>query len=182
MWSHTVAILIGGESKRMGEPKHLVRLPSGMTMLETMLSFAEETAASTVIVGGEVKPYNCILDKRAKCGPVAGIEALLDSDLDSEYLVVGCDMPELQAKHVELLLTSTCSAAYSFEGRTLGLPIRITTDTLAMCTAYLDSGQTSIRGFFCGIPHTTVALPQHFSQSITSINSKEDVLKIYGAA
>ena len=47
MWQHTVAILIGGQSKRMGSPKHLVELPNGKTMLDMMLEFASTVGKHT---------------------------------------------------------------------------------------------------------------------------------------
>ena len=75
MWNHTVAILIGGQSKRMGSPKHLVELPNGKTMLEQMLDFALRTADNVVISGGDVDGYISIHDNREKQGPVSGIEA-----------------------------------------------------------------------------------------------------------
>ena len=81
-WPHTVAILLGGQSTRMGEPKHLAKLPKGNTMLSIMAAFAKQISPQVVIVGGEVQGFNSIQDLRLNAGPVAGIEALLHSNLD----------------------------------------------------------------------------------------------------
>ncbi len=180
MWPHTVAILIGGQSKRMGSPKHLVTLPSGQSMLETMIAFAKKIATTTVIVGGEVEGICSVLDRRTLHGPVAGIEALLASEIDSQYLVVGCDMPYLQPIHVEPLLECNGNAVFTFEKHTLGLPLKIHTDELVHCTAYLDSGRKSIRGFIGELTHTTIVLPSEFRNSVTSLNSKEEISKSFG--
>jgi molybdopterin-guanine dinucleotide biosynthesis protein A len=69
MWPHTVAILIGGQSERMGRPKHLVTLPNGKTMLEMMLEFASSVGNKTIILGGEVDGEHCIQDLRKQQGP-----------------------------------------------------------------------------------------------------------------
>ena len=58
MWSHTIAILIGGQSSRMGMPKHEVVLPNGQTMLDMMISFAEKSASRVVVVGGPKKFFS----------------------------------------------------------------------------------------------------------------------------
>ena len=50
MWNHTVAILVGGKSSRMGTPKHNVVLQNGKTMMDVMLQFARATAKKTVFV------------------------------------------------------------------------------------------------------------------------------------
>lgn len=179
MWPHTVAILIGGQSTRMGSPKHVVTLPNGKTMLQSMLGFAEQTACKTVLVGGTIPGHKCILDNRTLQGPVAGIEALLASGVDSEYLVVGCDMPLLEKIHIQPLLNCRTNASFTHEGFTLGLPIRIYANTLSSCSTYLEAGNKSIRGFVQSIPHCAIPITESHLHCITSMNTKEDIRGAY---
>jgi molybdopterin-guanine dinucleotide biosynthesis protein A len=178
MWPHTVAILIGGKSKRMGSPKHLVELPNGKTMLDMMLEFSCSVGTHTVIIGGDITGQHCIHDLRKQQGPVAGIEALLNSDIDKNYLVVGCDMPNLKKIDVEPLLASNDNAVFSCGNRLLGLPLLIKSEELSSCTAYLDSGGRSIRGFVSEIPHIEVKLEDSKSSRLLSINSTDDLNKL----
>ncbi len=178
MWPHTVAILIGGQSKRMGSPKHLFELPNGSTILDMMLQFASSVGKQTVILGGEVDDQRCIFDLRKQHGPVGGVEALLHSGIDTNYLVVGCDMPKLTRQDVRPLLECDGNAAFSFNDRLFGLPLQINSDELSSCSAYLDSGGRSIRGFVSEIPHIAIPLDKTGSDTFLSINSPNDLNKL----
>ena len=175
MWQHTVAILIGGQSKRMGSPKHQVKLSNGRTMLEMMLLFANSFANHTVILGGDIEGQHCIHDLRKQLGPVGGIEALLHSNVDTNYLVVGCDMPAISEKEIQPLLNSTNNAVFSFGNRLIGLPLLINNAARATCTAYLDSGGRSIKGLVSEIPHETIVLTEDQSITLQSVNCREDL-------
>jgi len=179
MWPHTVAILIGGQSKRMGSPKHLVTLPNGKTMLDMMLTFAATVSDKTVVIGGDVENQRCVNDLREQQGPVAGIEALLHSGIDSHYLVVGCDMPNITIKDVQPLLECNNNAVFSYENQMLGLPLLIKSDELSHCTTYLDSGGRSIWRFVSELPHTDVEIEEIHTKKLLSINSQEDVSRMF---
>jgi len=175
MWQHTVAILVGGQSIRMGAPKHSVELPNGNTMLEEMIQFAAATATSTVFVGGEIEGIDTINDLRFQQGPVAGIEALLASGIDESYLLVGCDMPNLNSEHVLALLQCDGNAVFQIEDRLLCLPLKVNANALSSCSTYLDSGKRSINGFLAELPHTCIQLPESESQYYLSMNTPNDL-------
>jgi molybdopterin-guanine dinucleotide biosynthesis protein A len=179
MWPHTVAILTGGQSSRMGTPKHEVVLPNGMTMLEVMIEFAKNTAENIVLVGGTLNGYQSLQDSRHQDGPVAGIEVLLQSDIDTQYLVVGCDMPNMQRVDVEPLLQCDGTVAFSFDGRTLGLPIKVSKDCATTCTMYLDAGNRSIQGFVSQCTPTTIEIDSTQFDTLASVNSPEDIQRIF---
>ena len=182
MWPHTVAILIGGQSKRMRTPKQHVKLPNGETMLEAMLSFAKETAKSTVVVGGEVEGLQSIHDRRNKGGPVAGIEALLHSGLDDRYLVVGCDMPMLQIKDVQPLLEFRRTAVFQSKNQLQPLPLLIHTEELERCTTYLNSGKKSLLGFIESTVYESIEIDLTNNPILTNINSPEDLSRLFDLA
>ncbi len=179
MWSHTVAILIGGQSRRMGTPKHEVVLPNGKTMFDIMLTFANATAKKVVIVGGGVRGYQSVEDLRHQEGPVAGIEALLHSNIDSQYLVVGCDMPNIQPSDVEPLLHCDGTVAFSFGGCILGLPLKVSKDMLPTCNKYLDAGKRSIQGFVSKCAHTSIEIDSKQFDTLASVNTPKDILRMF---
>ena len=174
-WQHTVAILLGGQSTRMGEPKHLAKLSSGNTLLSSMATFANQISPRVVIVGGEVQGFKSIQDLRLNQGPVAGIEALLHSNIDEKYLVVGCDMPRLQPADVCALLEANESAIYSFQNQLLGLPIMVSALVKDACSSYLENGGRSIKGLFKHIPHQVIQANETLASSCSSINTRSDL-------
>ena len=178
MWSHTVAILIGGQSKRMGSPKHLVTLRNGKTMLDVMLQIASSIGNKTIILGGEVEGQKCIQDLRKQHGPVGGIEALLHSDIDSNYLVLGCDMPCIVKRDILPLLESNSNAVFSHNNVLLGLPLHIHAKEQDACSEYLDSGGKSIRGFVLSIEHTSIPVDTKQACTFLSVNSRDDINKL----
>ena len=179
MWSHTVAILVGGQSRRMGEPKHRVKLPNGKTMIDMMIEFAESTASAVVIVGGDVEGVQSLHDQRNQQGPVAGIEALLSSGVDEQYLVVGCDMPQLQPADVQPLLSCEGNAVFSYENHILGLPIKISQEMLPNCTSYLDSNKRSMKSFISLCTHTSIPINSSQLETMTSMNTREEITQLF---
>jgi molybdopterin-guanine dinucleotide biosynthesis protein A len=179
MWPHTIAILIGGQSARMGTPKHEIVLPNGKTMFDVMSTFAKNTAEQVVLVGCNVHGYQSVQDIRQQAGPVAGIEAILKSNIDTQYLVVGCDMPNIQPIDVEPMLHCDGTVAFSFDGRILGLPIKVTQDMVQNCSVYLDDGNRSIHGFISQCTHTSIGIDSKQFDTLASVNTPKDVQRMF---
>jgi molybdopterin-guanine dinucleotide biosynthesis protein A len=178
MWPHTVAILMGGTSSRMGTPKHEVVLPTGKTMMETMLDFALCTATNTVIVGGDINGQRCIHDRQPGLGPIAGLESLLISNIDIRYLVVGCDMPLLKTKTVQPLFVSgeaVCFYGKSKKSFPTSLPLVIGSECSQACSAYLESGKRSLHGFLQELSTTLIKRPHGIELELSSINTREQL-------
>ncbi len=116
-WTHLGVILAGGQSKRMGEPKEGVLLWDGRSMMEHLIDVLSKSCREVLIVG-EPKGVNIKLRKDIKIvpdhnpgsGPLGGLETILRSGLDSEYLVIACDQPLLTIELVQKLIKSTPSS------------------------------------------------------------------------
>ncbi|MBC8523164.1 molybdenum cofactor guanylyltransferase [PVC group bacterium] len=178
MWSHTVAILMGGQSKRMGVPKHEVELPNGRSMMDAMLTFANAISDKVVVVGGDIEGQNCIHDHRPGLGPVAGLEALLTSKIDDRYLVVGCDMPLLKPQTVLPLFIDGDAVIFSGKDENdfpSSLPLVISSDCASPCSAYLESGGRSLHGFLQEISCHDVPRPTNVEKQLSSINTPEQL-------
>ncbi|MBM9520151.1 molybdenum cofactor guanylyltransferase [Desulforhopalus vacuolatus] len=102
------AILIGGRSRRMGRPKHLLGVDEytlRATWLERTVKLVQPFVAETVLLGqGEVPP-SCanlcrIADVEGISGPLAGILAVMRSEPKTDWLVLACDMPAVSAEAV----------------------------------------------------------------------------------
>ncbi len=102
------AILIGGKSRRMGRPKHLICTDS-TTWLERTVALLESVCDSIVIIGAGALPPACtalprVPDIEETDGPLAGILAAMRSAPQADWLVFACDMPAITAESVHWLL------------------------------------------------------------------------------
>lgn len=98
----TSAILAGGQSSRMGQPKEGVPMWDGRPMMAHMLD-ALRPISSKIVIVGQCKGFSIpnepniihLQDRHPDQGPLSALDALLASGLDHRYLVVSCDQPLL---------------------------------------------------------------------------------------
>lgn len=102
-------VLIGGKSRRMGEPKHLIRT-EGATWLERTVKMLRKATAEVLIAGegempdglrGEVRLHD-VPDAE---GPMAGVLAAMRWHPNASWLVAACDLPEASAEALQWLLS-----------------------------------------------------------------------------
>ncbi len=117
----TGAILAGGKSSRMGEPKAGVRLWDGRTMLDYVITALRPVCQQLVVVGDnagvDLSGYSGLIhlvDRNPGCGPLAGLEALFESRLDHRYLVVSCDQPLLTPALLQMLVAAASDTSFTF--------------------------------------------------------------------
>jgi molybdopterin-guanine dinucleotide biosynthesis protein A len=97
----TAAILVGGQSRRMGTNKALLTLdPSGPTIVETVARKLSAVASEVVLVGSETDEYAFldlpqIADMVPGTGVLGGIYSALAATGRPYVLVVACDLPFL---------------------------------------------------------------------------------------
>ena len=103
---------------------------------------------------------------------------MLHSDIDSNYLVLGCDMPCIVKRDILPLLESNSNAVFSHNNVLLGLPLHIHAKEQDACSEYLDSGGKSIRGFVLSIEHTSIPLDTKQACTFLSVNSRDDINKL----
>ena len=104
----TLIVLAGGQSKRMGRPKHLLSTPSGETIMEHLVARLSPLFLETLIVGrnllatsGDVRVVD---DLHLAHSPLVGIySGLLATKTDLSF-VVACDMPFVRKALVEYIL------------------------------------------------------------------------------
>jgi len=101
-------VLIGGQSRRMGRPKHL--LPQdNVTWLESLVSKLKTKVAQIVISGqGELPGRLCDLpripDSPGLDGPMAGILTAMRWQPAASWLVLACDLPDMKSEALDWLL------------------------------------------------------------------------------
>ncbi len=119
-------VLVGGMSTRMGQDKAL--LPWRSRPLVEKIAAMVAAAAGSVTLVGRPERYgdlgiSCLPDRRDQLGPLAGIEAALESMQAEWNLIAACDMPGLDSGALHCLLdkavqtNASCVAARDVTGQ-----------------------------------------------------------------
>lgn len=186
LWLHTGAVLAGGKSRRMGRPKHALRLPDGRQMIEAVADALADVCSTVVVVGGAVAEalpdVEHIADLREGQGPLGGLEALLASRRDTEYLVCPCDLPLVSAG-VLLRLTAAADAmatVFRIEGEAAfePLPARISGDALDLVRTGLDQGNRAVHRLMEALEPEVVLLSKAEARCLTNVNDPSDYERV----
>lgn len=179
--SCTGAILAGGASSRMGRSKQDMVLNDGTPMIARVHVAVSAVCDRAVMLGESVhlRELDRIADLRPECGPLGGVEALLASGLDEQYLILPCDVPLITAGVLKALLIETDRAATMFEGHPL--PARVSTSALPTVRRMLDAGERTVWRLMEELDAERVALPDESGAFLENVNSPEDVERLNGA-
>jgi molybdenum cofactor guanylyltransferase len=108
-------ILAGGLSRRMGFNKALIDV-DGRPIISVLIDQVRPLTSRIVISSNDDSSYRflnfpIVPDHFAGCGPLAGLHAAMRCNDCSLYIVLACDLPNLQAR----LLRSLVSLAEGFD-------------------------------------------------------------------
>ena len=103
-------VLIGGKSRRMGRPKHLIER-GGRTWIELAVAQLEPQVEQVVIAGGGDLPpalghVSRLPDIPGLAGPLSGVLSVLRWHPYVSWLVTACDQPDIRPEALEWLLDS----------------------------------------------------------------------------
>ena len=108
--SFVAGILAGGKSTRLGLPKALIELPTGMTIIERAYQVVSKLAEEVVLLGRFVRLPEALAglpvleDAKPDGGPLAGLCSLLEYANTKWALLVACDMPHLDTPIIRKLI------------------------------------------------------------------------------
>jgi molybdopterin-guanine dinucleotide biosynthesis protein A len=102
------AVLIGGRSERMGQPKHLLEF-GGRTLLERAVAALRLHVERVVLVGaGEIPAAHSNLPRVTDAphlrGPLAGMLGALASQSNAAWVFAACDLPRIDPGAVAWLI------------------------------------------------------------------------------
>jgi len=109
MDSVTAFVLAGGKSRRMGSDKALLEL-AGRPLIEHMLELARSVCSQVCVVGDPEKFSRlapAIPDLYAGQGPLSGIHAALTHSETNLNLILGVDLPFLEADFLSYLISQS---------------------------------------------------------------------------
>src|SRR5436190_20139911 len=96
----TAALLVGGESRRMGADKALLGI-DGAPLWAWQLQKLRSLSPKKILVSARTRPSWCpadievVLDRPPSCGPLSGLSAMLETVQTSHLLVLAIDLPQM---------------------------------------------------------------------------------------
>ena len=178
-------VLAGGQSRRMGQDKALL-IREGQSQLGYIASLLEQVTDKVYVSARseqrddpERSRFPTIVDRYEDIGPVAGILSAMDEHPDADWLVLACDLPNIDAATLEYLLEHRAADKpfSAFRSSYDGLPE-------PLCAVYISGSDRVIRrfvddGIVCPrkmlINSDTKLLEQPNPGSLDNINTPEDL-------
>ena len=178
-------VLAGGESRRMGQDKALLKR-EGMSQLQYVVELLDGVSERVFVSArreqhddAERSRYERIVDRYEGMGPVAGILTALEEHPDADWLVVACDLPNIDATTLQHLLQqrSATQPFTAFRSSYDGLPE-------PLCAVYRSGSEAIIRhfiddGIVCPrkilIRSDTCLLEQPNPAALDNINTPDDL-------
>ncbi|MDA0706706.1 MAG: NTP transferase domain-containing protein [Proteobacteria bacterium] len=178
-------VLAGGESRRMGRDKALL-IRDGQSQLAYLAALLGKvtrrvfvSARSTQRQDAERSRYDLIVDRYADIGPMAGILSALEEHPDVDWLVVACDLPNVDEPTLRFLLEhrSAEKPFTAFRSSYDGLPEPLCavyrSDSAAVLRQYVADGVVCPRKVL--IRSDSELLEQPDPGALDNINTPDDL-------
>lgn len=180
----TIAIMAGGESRRMGRDKALLPAMHG-SLLEQTAREAQQTGLPVVVVGRN-RPEDWhtpsvafAADLYPKSGPLGGIASALRF-AGTDVLALACDLPFLRCVQIEWLLkqaeTDTAGDGLVVEnhGQLEPLFALYRHYLLDAITTRLESGLRSLQGLILDSDFQRITADAEIARALTNVNTPDD--------
>jgi molybdopterin-guanine dinucleotide biosynthesis protein A len=180
-------VLAGGQSRRMGRDKALLER-DGRTQLEYSVELLRRHVERVFV---SVRPdqaedaergrFEQITDRYSGIGPVAGILSALDAFPDTGWIVLACDLPNVDDRTIEFLLRerSASESFTAYRSHYDGLPE-------PLCAFYGPEARAVIAGFVADgiicprkimIRSDTRLLELPEPSALDNVNTPEDLVR-----
>ena len=141
-------VLAGGRSRRMGRDKALLtrdgesQLSRAMSLLSAVTDRQFVSTRADQADDAERGRYAQIVDRYDDIGPLAGVLSALEEHPDADWLVVACDLPNLDRATLKFLVANRRSGApfTAFRSSQDGLPE-------PLCAIYTSGSDAVLRRF-----------------------------------
>jgi len=178
-------VLAGGQSRRMGHDKALLlhggqsQLSYAVGLLEPVTDKVFVSARRDQLRDPERGRFETIVDRYDDIGPVAGILSAMESYPEADWLVLACDLPNIDTGTLDYLLAhrSASRPFTAFRSSHDGLPE-------PLCAVYAAGSDAQLRrfvddGVVCPrkmlINSDTELLDQPNPAALDNVNTPEDL-------
>ncbi len=180
-------VLAGGQSKRMGHDKALIRV-KGETQLSRAVRLSEAFVDRVFVSTradqqdeSERGKFEQIVDRYEDIGPIAGILSALEEHSGVGWLVLACDLPNIDEATIRFLLDNKSGDQpfSAFKSSSDGLPEPLcafyAAGSEAIIKAFIDDGVVCPRKML--IRSDTCLLDQPNPAALDNINTPEDLAR-----
>ena len=180
-------VLAGGQSKRMGHDKALIRvdgetqLSRAVHLLDSLVDRVFVSTRADQQDEPERAKYPRIVDRYDNLGPIAGILSALQEHSDVGWLVLACDLPNIDETTIRYLLGNKSSnrpfSAYASSSDGLPEPLcaYYAAGSNSIIEAFIDDGIICPRKVL--IRSDTQLLDQPNPAALDNINTPEDLVR-----
>lgn len=188
----TGAVLAGGHSSRFGSNKALFA-PDGETLIskaadllhplvrEVLVSASHANAEAYAFLGLDI-----VEDLHPDCGPLGGLEALLDRCATSWLLILTCDMPYVDSEALRTMIRhaqqseggicqESLPRAFAWQrsdGSVSPFPLLIERSALSVVRSRMSSDHRSMKGLLGALDTYYILAP--FDRLLSNVNRPED--------
>lgn len=176
-------ILAGGESRRLGRDKRILRI-GGQTLLartqQILRNFLGEEpfVVGDNLVGLGIDPDRIILDARPDCGPLGGLVASLEKSATEWVLILAVDMPFLEKADLQRMLQAARQhydvLTLSTDGRPEPLAALYRRTALPFWRERLNKGILSLSEGIGQLKWKSVSIPDN-KRALLNINDPGDI-------
>lgn len=188
----TGAILAGGHSSRFGSNKALFA-PDGETLISKAADLLHPLVREVLVSASHanVEAYaflglDIVEDLHPDCGPLGGLEALLDRCITSWLLILTCDMPYVNSDSLWTMIHHAQQSDDSFkqgslpraiawqrsDGSVSPFPMLIERSALPVLRSRMNSGRRSMKGLLGVLDTYYIIAPS--DRLLSNINRPED--------
>lgn len=178
-------VLAGGKSSRMGSDKALLR-QDGETQLSRAVALLAEQVDRVFVStradqagDAERSKFEQIVDRYEDMGPVAGVLSAMDKNNEVSWLILACDLPNIDGATIAFLLEQ-CSVEHpvtAYASVHDGLPEPLCAiyrpESRAMISSFVEQGIICPRKML--IKSDTNLLVQPNPGALHNVNSPEDL-------
>ncbi len=166
----------------MGLPKEAIILKSGIPMIEHVYNTLSSFCTKIVLVGSSsslpisLKGLEEISDNYYDIGPIGGLEALLSSGIDHEYLTVPCDLDQLSSEVLKILLEADGRLPIVFRNDNHLEPLigRYTASILPIVRGKIIDNVYSLNAVLSDTGYTDITVPKNLSVALNNANTIGD--------
>ena len=179
----TAGVLIGGASRRMGTPKHLIQ-HEGRTWLEWVVDAIAPHTQDIVLLGqGDLPtPLNNLehlLDPPQVRGPCAGLLAAMQRHPSKAILLVACDTPDINTHHLLTLLQARApdiqALAHRFGSDIQPIPALFEPTALPTLISRIQRKQFSLKGLLDQLHTHLLDHPGRIPTGLRGYNRPQDI-------
>lgn len=180
-------VLAGGRSRRMGRDKALLerdgttQLSYSMHLLQRHVDRVFVSTRPDQADDAERRQFEQITDRYADIGPVAGILSAMETFQDVSWLVLACDLPNVDDETIAFLLQhrSASQPFTAFSSSYDGLPEPLCaiyrTDARAVIGDFVEAGIVCPRKMLIRSDTGLLKLPD--PSALNNVNTPEDLAR-----